>query len=109
MFFKYLPGETYRSNIEKYEDGYLIVIENGIHSYTPDVILNKGMTHVWDDKRRKVLRIHPPGSNQYLDSVAMSWNLVKLLCVIPFGATYYVNKDGEYVSDAIKVLSAEKL
>lgn len=82
------------------------IINEGYHSYDPDKVkLNI-------DKFGDVKVIcYDEVEGEYCDLGYFSRfpNLVKLLCIIPKGTTYYENVRGEIVSECIKPIKIEKI
>lgn len=82
------------------------VINQGFHSYSKSCKIRLGNNIIVDD--RAPIEI---GSNKdwLLDRIIYTDNLHYLDCIIPKGSHYYVNSDGEYVSDAILPTEAKPL
>ena len=77
-------------------------IREGLHSYATDVEIITGMqSFVMEYGLVKVGRIPLWFSNNY--------KFAKVNCIIPMGAEYYENEQGEYVSTKLKVIGYEEL
>lgn len=89
--FEYHIGEISAAYIVKTEYNFGMVIEEGLHSYEGDSKI------VYNDNRQPIITT----SNK---SFLGCWTLNKMVildCIIPKGADYYVNSDGEYVSNRL--------
>ena len=97
----YMVGGTYSSDIRMVHAviGWetLYNIHEGLHSFSPKCTINplsQGKISVCTPKHKEV------GGWYSTDRLCV------LLCLIPKGATYYLNDNEEYVSDTIKVVKA---
>ena len=77
-------------------------IEDAFHSYS---------TECWMDLNGRSLDIRSISGQRVICSLEKRYldNIYKLNCVIPKGATYYLNRHGEYASNQIRVMSAETI
>ena len=102
MLEEYVVNEVKESSLDKIERDYLndtYNIEEGLHSYTANckfVKFDCGGFFQVRTKFDKQIMI-------YLDSYTV------FKSIIPKGARYYCNNDGEYVSDKLIVLNDCKL
>lgn len=97
--FEYRIGETYSMNndeiiLHRLKYGY--IIEEGFHSYSSDskIEVHPDMMEILNARDMCVDRM----------SIYSECTYVKVECIIPKGSEYYVNKDGEYVSNNIKII-----
>ena len=70
----------------------LFEIAQGLHSYSTELKLTLF----------KHLQIHGKNNSEVIGKYCQSYARL-VLCLIPKGATYYANEDGEYVSDALTI------
>ena len=106
--FEYKPRQEYQTGIEPIMplEGIsgIVNINSGFHSYdvkdtmvtTKRILYGPLYYNVENTISGHVLEIYHIKTH-------------KLNCVIPAGATYYKNNNGEYVSDRIRVVSGEPL
>ena len=114
--FEYELGKTYY-------DSYLSIIHAnepqlgacifvGFNSYSTECkITRKEQTTVSGDKKKDEIEVYSPDGGELVECYELD-NLLMIDCVIPKGATYYVNELGEYVSESIKpirIIDAEDL
>lgn len=109
--FKYKEGETYTADIVireiEYPNEVDYEISEGLHSYSPDCRIIVGLDY--DDKRHAV--VVPKNDNLVLSGfiIYSDITIIKVNCIIPKGAEYYVNENGEYVSNMIKICNKDKI
>ena len=99
----YEVGKLYKQNMDVQSGGYLYRVEAGFHSYSMEVTYVKrdratNMYGVWS-KVDKYFR------GYYYDKLLNNVHFVK--CIIPKGAEYFENEDGEIVSNMIIVTGEE--
>lgn len=107
--FNYNVGQVYKTNIclRKLNTLDTFVVENGFHSYYTKV---------------KLLRINETRFSVIINSLDLGFvwkhpstyvkglgNLAIADCIIPKGAHYFLNYNGEYVSDAIKIINVYEI
>lgn len=100
--FTYEKGERYKTRLKKYKGGYVL---EGFHSYS-----EKTVTCVNDGDGWLVFKSKKDGYK--LEGVPLSKNLIIMKCHIPRWARYYINKNGEIVSNRIVVdefINAEEI
>jgi hypothetical protein len=105
QFMEYELGMTYKSNINiiDYDRWFrpdFISILEGLHSYSMDVdVVKYGGLYIKTVIKRN-------GNDKLLERYSINkideYNLVIMDCIVPKGATYYINEDGEVVSNLIK-------
>ena len=96
----YEVGETYNeSNINNNHqiECRWMAIARGLHSYSPKCILRQ-------PKYTSLLYVESIDGKHTLEIYSMRVGIVLVDCIIPKGTVYYVNEDGEYVSESIKVI-----
>ena len=108
--YSYFKDHRYHLNvlnkckITKYKcDNRLCEIDKGFHSYSmknPIIMYHNNEYFVFPQNKKQHIQGYPKVSYG---------ELVKLECIIPFGAKYYKNSDGEYVSNKIIVKGYEKI
>ena len=103
----YHIGEEYRLQdplkllVNQWANKYLI--NEGIHSYTTDccVVKQSDGSCIVKNQAGEIIGNYP--------YIGGSYDFVITSCIIPKGATYYVNFDGEVVSDVIKIIDKFKI
>ena len=98
----YDKGLTYRSEVNCVRSSIGIYkIDVGLHSYSPKctiVVKSYNWVNILSPELLKIGEYYVS-----LDTTCM------LLCVIPKGSIYYVNKNGEYVSSKLTVIDVVEL
>ena len=93
--FVYEVGVEYSATFGiEIEDFGEIAIYEGLHSYSTECPI-KFDTYI--------------GKNRFIDYYPPNESIVKVECVIPKGATYYENENGEIVSDTLRIVSCSTL
>lgn len=95
--FEYKLNKTYYHNDPLYIDNG--VIFEGFHSYCDKCGIDKGDA---------VLFIEKLSSDEVLEAYEM-YNIAIMKCIVPRGAQYFENDDGEIVSNMLKTISIEKI
>lgn len=91
--FTYEKGKRYKTRLRKYEGGY---VNEGFHSYSEKTVTFVNDGNGW-------LRAKSKKDGYHIEGVPLSQNLTIMKCHIPRWATYYINKNGEIVSNRIVV------
>jgi hypothetical protein len=105
----YQVGDMCESSIVIEGDDYETRISQGLHSYSKDVVLSRRKLGDTSWKPSSRLYIDSPDHIWVLDSFVLKEDMAKLNCIIPKDSVYYVNECGEYVSNRLKVVSAEPI
>ena len=113
--FEYELGKTYYdeelSILNGYGSCHYAGIFVGFNSYSTECkITRKEQTTVSGDKKKDEIEVYSPDGGDLVEYYELD-NLLMIDCVIPKGATYYVNELGEYVSESIKpirIIDAEE-
>lgn len=115
QFMIYELGITYRSDIVKYDglhDPDCITILEGLHSYSMDVAVIQSKNKYDGSSYIKAV-IKRNGNEKLLERYCLNnveeYKLVVMDCIIPKGATYYKNEDGEIVSNLIKFVKINSI
>lgn len=105
--FKYKLHSLFTSKLESpsyWANSGMYTIDEGIHSYSMenDTICEENLIIILNNNSRVIsYPIHPIASKKYVN--------VKVLGYIPEGGKYYINKEGECVSDKIILTKIIKL
>jgi hypothetical protein len=109
--YKYTTGQAYKETLGLpiYEYGYYY-IGNGLHSY------NKQDVKVYTDSYGEIKFHKVKDLNGKTlaglgdkDGIVLEYKLIILNCIIPQGASYYLNEHGEYVSSELITVSIEEI
>jgi hypothetical protein len=103
----YEEGKTYdadhfdkpRPLIPLYSDHYIYEIYHGMHSYSCKCQLMQGAI----TNGVNLVLVTPLSPKGVIAHYNTKLNIILALCSIPKGTTYYVNENGEYVSESIKM------
>ena len=102
----YEEGRRYYSNIEAHNIDNVLSINNGLHSFHKKLVITKKNQDatVTNWFRVEVISLLTLGTETFSTMSSDPDNLlVRMECHIPKGATYFVNLDGEIVSDSLVV------
>lgn len=98
--FNYFKNRKYEINNLEINDYSFIsyyTITKGFHSYSNDCKIIPLQSNFF-----KIIY-----NNKYVDAYPTPF--VKASCIIPKGSEYYLNENGEYVSNSIKIISVKNV
>lgn len=111
--FEYTIGERYKTSVSVIGGNEYDRIEEGFHSYGKGVHFKLEQTYTWGDVKSCILVIAANVPNILtahmqetcpweIDDVTTIYpNVVIVKCIVPKGASYWVNEEGEMVSTEI--------
>lgn len=99
--FIYALNVPYSQPIEPKSDGIQRwgCKTKGFHSYDVNCRMSKRK-----GERDDIMDVFSPNNKLFLEYYSLLHNLVIVDCIIPKGTTYYVNENGEYVSENIIIV-----
>lgn len=100
--FTYKKGKRCKTRLKKYKGGY---VNEGFHSYSEKTVTFVNDGNGW-------LRAKSKKDGFHIEGVPLVQNLTIMKCHIPRWAKYYINKNGEIVSNRIVVdefINAEEI